>query len=120
MEEVIHDLRRVLMDPECDIYQNEEIEEGGDPHQTRPISKDELSQIRDHHRRKSRETGADEAEKGTEGLKRLMKKMDPQTACLKRMRRSLATAREIIAAGIILPAKENFIKRFPPESGTRM
>ena len=29
MEEVIHDLRRVLMDPECDIYQNEEIEEGG-------------------------------------------------------------------------------------------
>lgn len=68
MEEVIHDLRRVLMDPECDIYQNEEIEEGGDPYQTRPISKDELSQIRDHHRRKSRETGADEAEKGTEGL----------------------------------------------------
>lgn len=68
MEEVIHDLRRVLMDPECDIYQNEEIEEGGDPHQTRPISKDELSQIRDHHRRKSRETGADEAEKVTEGL----------------------------------------------------
>ena len=67
MEEVIHDLRRVLMDPECDIYQNEEIEEGGDPYQTRPISKDELSQIRDHHRRKSRETGADEAEKGTEG-----------------------------------------------------
>ena len=40
MEEVIHDLRRVLMDPECDIYQNEEIEEGGDPYQTRPISKD--------------------------------------------------------------------------------
>ncbi len=68
MEEVIHDLRRVLMDPECDIYQNEEIEEGGDPYQTRPISKDELSQIRDHHRRKSRETGADEAEKVTEGL----------------------------------------------------
>lgn len=68
MEEVIHDLRRVLMDPECDIYQNEEIEEGGDPYQTRPISKDELSQIRDHHRRKIRETGADEAEKGTEGL----------------------------------------------------
>lgn len=68
MEEVIHDLHRVLMDPECDIYQNEEIEEGGDPYQTRPISKDELSQIRDHHRRKSRETGADEAEKGTEGL----------------------------------------------------
>lgn len=68
MEEIIHDLRRVLMDPECDIYQNEEIEEGGDPYQTRPISKDELSQIRDHHRRKSRETGADEAEKGTEGL----------------------------------------------------
>ena len=68
MEEVIHDLRRVLMDPECDIYQNEEIEEGGDPYQTRPISKDELSQIRDQHRRKSRETGADEAEKGTEGL----------------------------------------------------
>lgn len=68
MEEVIHDLRRVLMDPECDIYQNEEIEEGGDPYQTRPISKDELSQIRDHHRRKSKETGADEAEKGTEGL----------------------------------------------------
>lgn len=68
MEEVIHDLRQVLMDPECDIYQNEEIEEGGDPYQTRPISKDELSQIRDHHRRKSRETGADEAEKGTEGL----------------------------------------------------
>lgn len=68
MEEVIHDLRRVLMDPECDIYQNEEIEEGGDPYQTRPISKDELSQIRDHHRRKSRETGADEAEKGIEGL----------------------------------------------------
>lgn len=68
MEEVIHDLRRVLMDPECDIYQNEEIEEGGDSYQTRPISKDELSQIRDHHRRKSRETGADEAEKGTEGL----------------------------------------------------
>lgn len=68
MEEVIHDLRRVLMDSECDIYQNEEIEEGGDPYQTRPISKDELSQIRDHHRRKSRETGADEAEKGTEGL----------------------------------------------------
>lgn len=68
MEEVIHDLRRVLMDPECDIYQNEEIEEGGDPYQTRLISKDELSQIRDHHRRKSRETGADEAEKGTEGL----------------------------------------------------
>lgn len=68
MEEVIHDLRRVLMDPECDIYQNEEIEEGGDPYQTRPISKDELSQISDHHRRKSRETGADEAEKGTEGL----------------------------------------------------
>ena len=68
MEEVIHDLRRVLMDPECDIYQNEEIEEGGDPYQPRPISKDELSQIRDHHRRKSRETGADEAEKGTEGL----------------------------------------------------
>lgn len=68
MEEVIHDLRRVLMDPECDIYQNEEIEKGGDPYQTRPISKDELSQIRDHHRRKSRETGADEAEKGTEGL----------------------------------------------------
>lgn len=68
MEEVIHDLRRVLMDPECDIYQNEEIGEGGDPYQTRPISKDELSQIRDHHRRKSRETGADEAEKGTEGL----------------------------------------------------
>lgn len=68
MEEVIHDLRRVLMDPECDIYQNEEIEEGGDPYQTRPISKDELSQIRDHHRRKSRETGADEAEKGTEDL----------------------------------------------------
>ena len=68
MEEVIHDLRRVLMDPECDIYQNEEIEERGDPYQTRPISKDELSQIRDHHRRKSRETGADEAEKGTEGL----------------------------------------------------
>lgn len=67
MEEVIHDLRRVLMDPECDIYQNEEIEEGGDPYQTRPISKDELSQIRDHHRRKIRETGADEAEKGTEG-----------------------------------------------------
>lgn len=31
MEEVIHDLRRVLMDPECDIYQNEEIEEGGIP-----------------------------------------------------------------------------------------
>lgn len=29
MEEVIHDLHRVLMDPECDIYQNEEIEEGG-------------------------------------------------------------------------------------------
>ena len=56
------------MDPECDIYQNEEIEEGGDPYQTRPISKDELSQIRDHHRRKIRETGADEAEKGTEGL----------------------------------------------------
>lgn len=68
MEEVIHDLRRVLMDPECDIYQNEEIEEGGDPYQTRPISKDELSQIRDHHRRKIKETGADEAEKGTEGL----------------------------------------------------
>lgn len=68
MEEVIHDLRRVLMDPECDIYQNEEIEEGGDPYQTRPISKDELSQIRDHHHRKSRETGADEAEKGIEGL----------------------------------------------------
>ena len=68
MEEVIHDLRRVLMDPECDIYQNEEIEEGGNPYQTRPISKDELSQIRDHHRRKIRETGADEAEKGTEGL----------------------------------------------------
>lgn len=68
MEEVIHDLRRVLMDPECDIYQNEEIEEGGDPYQTRPISKDELSQIRDHHRRKIRETGADEAEKGTEDL----------------------------------------------------
>ncbi len=68
MEEVIHDLHRVLMDPECDIYQNEEIEEGGDPYQTRPISKDELSQIRDHHRRKSRETGADEAEKVTEGL----------------------------------------------------
>lgn len=68
MEEVIHDLHRVLMDPECDIYQNEEIEEGGDPYQTRPISKDELSQIRDHHRRKIRETGADEAEKGTEGL----------------------------------------------------
>lgn len=68
MEEVIHDLRRVLMDPECDIYQNEEIEEGGDPYQTRPISKDELSRIRDHHRRKSRETGADEAEKVTEGL----------------------------------------------------
>ena len=68
MEEVIHDLRRVLMDPECDIYQDEEIEEGGDPYQTRPISKDELSQIRDHHRRKSRETGADEAEKVTEGL----------------------------------------------------
>ena len=68
MEEVIHDLHRVLMDPECDIYQNEEIEEGGDPYQTRPISKDELSQIRDHHRRKSKETGADEAEKGTEGL----------------------------------------------------
>ena len=68
MKEVIHDLRRVLMDPECDIYQNEEIEEGGDPYQTRPISKDELSQIRDHHRRKIRETGADEAEKGTEGL----------------------------------------------------
>lgn len=68
MEEVIHDLRRVLMDPECDIYQNEEIEEGGDLYQTRPISKDELSQIRDHHRRKSRETGADEAEKVTEGL----------------------------------------------------
>lgn len=68
MEEVIHDLRRVLMDPECDIYQNEEIEEGGDPYQTRPISKDELSQIRDHHRRKNKETGADEAEKGTEGL----------------------------------------------------
>lgn len=68
MEEVIHDLHRVLMDPECDIYQNEEIEEGGDPYQTRPISKDELSPIRDHHRRKSRETGADEAEKGTEGL----------------------------------------------------
>lgn len=68
MEEVIHDLRRVLMDPECDIYQNGEIEEGGDPYQTRPISKDELSQIRDHHRRKSRETGADEAEKVTEGL----------------------------------------------------
>ena len=68
MEEVIHDLRRVLMDPECDIYQNEEIEEGGDPYQTRPISKDELSQIRDHHRRKNRETGADEAEKVTEGL----------------------------------------------------
>lgn len=68
MEEVIHDLRRVLMDPECDIYQNEEIEEGGDPYQTRPISKDELSQIRDHHCRKSRETGADEAEKVTEGL----------------------------------------------------
>lgn len=68
MEEVIHDLRRVLMDPECDIYQNEEIEEGGDPYQTRPIFKDELSQIRDHHRRKSRETGADEAEKVTEGL----------------------------------------------------
>lgn len=68
MEEVIHDLRRVLMDPECDIYQNEEIEEGGDPYQTRPISKDELSQIWDHHRRKIRETGADEAEKGTEGL----------------------------------------------------
>ena len=68
MEEVIHDLHRVLMDPECDIYQNEEIEEGGDPYQTRPISKDELSQIRDHHRRKSRETGADEAEKGIEGL----------------------------------------------------
>ena len=68
MEEVIHDLRRVLMDPECDIYQNEEIEEGGDPYQTRPISKDELSQIRDHHRRKIKETGTDEAEKGTEGL----------------------------------------------------
>lgn len=68
MEEVIHDLRRVLMDPECDIYQNEEIEEGGDSYQTRPISKDELSQIRDHHRRKIRETGADEAEKGIEGL----------------------------------------------------
>ena len=68
MEEVIHDLRRVLMDSECDIYQNEEIEEGGDPYQTRPISKDELSQIRDHHRRKIKETGADEAEKGTEGL----------------------------------------------------
>ncbi len=68
MEEVIHDLRRVLMDPECDIYQNEETAEEGDPYQTRPISKDELSQIRDHHRRKSREPGADEAEKGTEGL----------------------------------------------------
>lgn len=68
MEEVIHDLRRVLMDPECDIYQNEETEEEGDPYQTRPISKDELSQIRDHHRRKSRESGADEAEKGIESL----------------------------------------------------
>lgn len=68
MEEVIRDLRRVLMDPECDIYKNEEIEEEGDPYQTRPISKDELSQIRDHHRRKSRESGADETEKEPEGL----------------------------------------------------
>lgn len=65
MEEVIHDLRRVLMDPECDIYRNGETEEEGDPYQTRPISKDELSRIRGYHRRKSREPGAGEAEKGT-------------------------------------------------------
>lgn len=67
MEEVIHDLRWVLMDPECDIYKNEETQEEGDPYQTRPISKDELSQIRDHHRRKSREPGKDAPEKETEG-----------------------------------------------------
>lgn len=68
IEDVIHDLRRVLMDPECDIYKNEEIVEEGDAYQTRPISKKELSQIRDHHRRKSRDSGTEETEKETGGF----------------------------------------------------
>lgn len=68
IEDVIHDLRRVLIDPECDIYKTGENEDEPDPYQTRPISKSELSQIRDHHRRKGWDTGTDEYENVTEGF----------------------------------------------------
>lgn len=73
IEDVIHDLRRVLMDPEYDIYTGGEEEEP-DPYQTRPISKHELSQIRDHHRRRvweddRNEEGSDEdGQEEPEGL----------------------------------------------------
>ena len=61
MEEVIRDLRRVLMDPDCDIYSTEEAKEEADLSQTRPITRGELSQINDLHRRRDR-NGREEEE----------------------------------------------------------
>ena len=62
MEEVIRDLRRVLMDPDCDIYSTEEAKEEADLSQTRPITRGELSQINDLHRRRDRNGREEEEE----------------------------------------------------------
>ncbi len=61
--DVITDLRHVMVDPDYDIYGAvPQTDEGNDPYVTRPISREELSQIQERRRPRVEETAVKEPE----------------------------------------------------------